>query len=68
MIRDLATQTDASAWVIASMFFFIAVFGVVAFRVLSSKKGAFDRQARLPLDDGTEPLESSGPERPGPGE
>jgi cbb3-type cytochrome oxidase subunit 3 len=68
VIGDLAAQTDASAWVIASMFFFMTVFGVVVFRVLTRKKGAYDRQARLPLDDGEEPLASPGPDGPGPGE
>jgi cbb3-type cytochrome oxidase subunit 3 len=62
VIRDLATQTGASTWAIASMFFFMVVFVVVTLRVLTSKKGAYDRQARLPFEEGA--AESTQPARP----
>ena len=51
MIRELATATGAADWVIASMLFFVAVFAVIAARVLTRSRAHYDHQARLPLDE-----------------
>lgn len=61
MIRELAAQTGAAPWAIASMLLFIVVFAVIALRVLTREKGAYDRQARMPLED-----EPPFPDCPGP--
>ena len=52
MIQQLATETGAQAWAIASMIFFIAVFAVVILRVFNTPKAEHLNNARLPLDDG----------------
>ena len=52
MIQQLATETGAQAWAIASMIFFIGVFAVVILRVFSTPKSEHLHNARLPLNDG----------------
>jgi len=56
MIRDLASQSDTSVFVIVSMLFFISVFVVVVVRLLRTDPAEARRHACLPLDD----AESSG--------
>ena len=52
MLQELAAGTGASAWAIASMLFFIAVYVVVAVRVFRARPEDLDARARLALDDG----------------
>lgn len=51
MIQQLATDTGAHAWAIASMLFFIAVFALVVVRVVRTPKSEHQQNARLPLED-----------------
>jgi hypothetical protein len=51
MLQELATQTAAQPWAIGSLIFFCAAFLVVATLVITAKRDACDRAARLPLED-----------------
>ena len=51
MLQELTASTGASAWAIASMLFFIAVYLVVAVRVFRAGTDELDARARMALDD-----------------
>ena len=65
MLQELAAQTGAGAWAIASMLFFVGVWLVIAVRVVLARPEDMDAQARLALegDGGSETQIPSGPER-----
>lgn len=64
MLQELAARTGASAWVVASMLFFIGVWVFVTVRVVRARRDEMDARARLPFEDGGAPVEI--PEGPGP--
>ncbi|MBW2528381.1 MAG: hypothetical protein JRI23_29670 [Deltaproteobacteria bacterium] len=51
MIQQLATETGAHGWAIASMLFFIGVFALVVLRIWRTPKSEHQHNARLPLED-----------------
>lgn len=55
MLRELAEQTAAAGWAIASMFFFLAIWLLVAFRVMRARAEDMDQKARLALEGDDEP-------------
>jgi len=55
MLRELAAETQAGAWAIASMLFFLSAFLVVAVRVWRAVPAETEACARLPLADDPEP-------------
>lgn len=63
MLQELAARTGASAWAIASMLFFIAVWAFVTVRVFCARGEEMDARARLPFEEGGAPVDI--PEGPG---
>jgi hypothetical protein len=59
MLQELAGQTGASGWAIASMLFFLAVWLVMAVRVLRARPEAMSERARMPFDEGEAPEAAS---------
>ena len=58
MLQELVSRTGASAWAVASMLFFFAVWLFVAVRTFRTRPEELDAQARLPLEgDGDAPGE-----------
>jgi hypothetical protein len=58
VLQELVARTGATAWAVASMLFFIAVWIFVAVRVFRSRPEEMDALARLPLEgDGETPAE-----------
>lgn len=51
MLQEIARNGSGSGWAIASLVFFLAWFVAVAAWVVTRKRGYFDAQAALPLDD-----------------
>jgi cbb3-type cytochrome oxidase subunit 3 len=60
MLKELATQTGAQGWAIASMLFFFAVYLVVALRTWRATRSEVRAVALLPLEDDP----SHDPDRP----
>ena len=54
MLEELTAATGVSALAIASMFFFVVVWLVIAVRVLRARPEDLEAQARLPLEGDTE--------------
>ena len=52
MLQELARETGAQAWSIASMLFFLLAFAIVAVLVWRAEPATVDACARLPLEDG----------------
>lgn len=52
MLSELARESHAEAWAIASLLFFFVVFVGIAARVLTRGPTAYSHQAGLPLNDG----------------
>lgn len=50
MLQELAARTGASAWAVASMLFFIAVWAVIAVGVFRARPEEMDARARLALE------------------
>ena len=50
MLQELAAQTGATAWSIASMLFFLAAWVGVAVWVVRSRPEDMEARARLPFD------------------
>ena len=50
MLQELAARTGATAWAVASMLFFLAVWVFVAVRTLRARREDLDAMARLPLE------------------
>jgi hypothetical protein len=52
MLQELTAQTNATAWAIGSMLFFIVVYAVVSVKVWRTRPDVLAERARLVLDDG----------------
>ena len=50
MLQELAARTGATAWAVASMLFFLAVWVLVAVRTWRARPEDLDEMARLPFD------------------
>jgi hypothetical protein len=50
VLQELAARTGASAWVIGSMLFFLAVWLVIAVRVLTARADEMEARAHLALE------------------
>lgn len=50
MLQELATRTGATAWAVASMLFFLAVWVFITVRTLRARREDLDARARLPFD------------------
>jgi hypothetical protein len=50
MLQELAARTGASAWAIASMLFFLAVWVAITVRVFTARRDDLDARARLALE------------------
>jgi hypothetical protein len=50
MLQELAAQTGAGGWAIASMLFFAVIWLVIAGRVIRARPDDMDARARLPLE------------------
>lgn len=50
MLQELTARTGATAWAIASMLFFLAVWVYVTVRVFRARTEELDAHARLPLE------------------
>jgi hypothetical protein len=57
MLQELAARTGATAWAVASMFFFIAVWVFIAVRTFRARAEDLDAHARLPLEGDGAPAE-----------
>jgi hypothetical protein len=51
MLEELATETGASVWTIASMLFFLSAWTVMAVRVWRARPEDLAACARMPLSD-----------------
>lgn len=51
MLQELARESAAPGWAIASMLFFLGVWLVLAVRVVRTRPDALAERARLPLAD-----------------
>ncbi len=64
MLQELAAETGAGAWAIASMLFFLGAWVAIAVRVAFAQSEDMDAQARLALEgDGGDAEIPSGPRR-----
>ena len=54
MLQELAAQTGASGWVIASMIFFVVAWAAIAWRVFRTRPEEFEARARLALEGDAE--------------
>ena len=50
MLQELAAQTGAVGWAIASMLFFAVVWLVIAWRVFRARPDEMEARARLPRE------------------
>ena len=50
MLQELAGETGAPAWAIASMLFFLGLWLAIALATWRARPEAMDERARLPLD------------------
>lgn len=50
MLQELAARTGATAWAVASMLFFLAVWVFIAVRTVRARREDLDALARLPLE------------------
>ena len=60
MLEELARETGAGVWTIASMLFFLGAWIAVAVKVLRTRPEQLAERARMPLSDGG----GNGSERP----
>jgi hypothetical protein len=65
MLQQLATDTNAQPWVIASLLFFVGVYLIAALRIWRTSAAEAEGFARLPLDDDA-PIEGLGNHVPRP--
>ena len=66
MLQELARETGAGVWAVASMLFFLAIWIAVALKVWRTPAERFAEQAALPLaDDGGNAPELPRGESPG---
>lgn len=63
MLQQLATETGAQPWVIASMIFFLSVFLLAAFRAWRTSEADAESFARLPLADDEAPPRAAIPSK-----
>jgi hypothetical protein len=52
MLQELTAQSNATAWAIGSMLFFVGVYILVAVKVFRARTDVLDGHARRALDDG----------------
>ena len=64
MLQELTARTGATAWAIASMLFFLAVWVFVTVRVFRARPEDLDARARLPLEGDGDPAELPAGTRP----
>jgi hypothetical protein len=57
VLQELTARTGATAWAIASMLFFLAVWLFVTVRVFRARAEELDAHARLPLEGDGDPAE-----------
>ena len=55
MLQELAGESGAPAWAIASMLFFLGVWLAIAVASWRARPEAMDERARLPLDGEADP-------------
>jgi hypothetical protein len=55
VLQELAAGTGASAWVVGSMFFFLAAWVAVVIWLVRQRPETLDALARLPLETDGEP-------------
>jgi hypothetical protein len=60
VLQELAAQTGAAAWAIASMLFFLAAWVAVVVWIARKRPEEMDAQARLPLDSDGAGIQESG--------
>ena len=61
MLQQLAGETGASGWAIASMLFFLGVWLVITVGTWRARPEAMEARARLPLDGEAEADAAAGP-------
>jgi hypothetical protein len=64
MLQELAARSGATAWAIASMLFFLAVYLVIAVRVFRTRPEDLDARARLALEGDETPGLTTGAPTP----
>lgn len=64
MLQELAARTGATAWAVASMLFFLAVWVFIAVRTFRARPEDLDALARLPLEGDGASAELSRDTRP----
>jgi hypothetical protein len=52
VLQELAGETGASGWAVASMLFFLGIWLAVAIGVWRARPETMSERARMPLDDG----------------
>jgi cbb3-type cytochrome oxidase subunit 3 len=55
VLQELASQTGAPIWAIASMLFFLGLWLAIALATWRARPEAMDERARLPLDRDADP-------------
>ena len=61
MLQQLAGETGASGWAIASMLFFFGVWLAITIATWRARPEVMDEHARLPLDGETDPAAAARP-------
>ena len=61
MLQELAAQTGATAWAIASMLFFLGLWLAIALATWRARPEAMSERARLPLDGEADPAAAAVP-------
>jgi hypothetical protein len=59
VLQELAAQTGAAGWAIASMLFFVVVWLVIAWRVVRARPDEMEARARLALEGEAEDRDKS---------
>ena len=57
MLRDAVSSSGLNLYAVIALVLFFAAFVAVIVYVWRKPKGQTDREARLPLDDGPEPMQ-----------
>jgi hypothetical protein len=55
VLQELASQTGAPIWAIASMLFFLGLWLLIGLATWRTRPEAMKKRARLPLDDEADP-------------
>jgi hypothetical protein len=64
MLQELAAQTGAGGWAVASLIFFVAAWAVIAWRVFRARPEDLDARARLALEGDADDRQEAPPARP----